>query len=528
MSSAPLLPNLVSHTLEAFSIHNIAHILTRWIGLSKITKSNNIMSLRATPQTWTTCPKCHSTWWHDHANDAESTQGFYSLSCPSCNFSLLRCLYCRFKLPNYRSKWRMVRHLRSCKNKPSEESASFDTEVNFDPENFSVETLPNTDCDDDEQISGDLLNEGMDKSPMSDPNIQNLIRDRPGVMRLIDNSIGNKYGDDLSDSDSDDEIVEELILHMRNEAEEPTYHDKECIGLTLGDFDYMEGVNNQVYFMQDHNVSHGGIRGLVSRANTRCNDTSHYATTNAASFLFNMTDCLIHQTSAGQERFLESHALHSRLHSTPPDCQVEIPMCMKSAQRICLHGQHAIFSNLPCERVFEIDEHACISLDAKIDMIFARGTKFSFFKDHQNNTNTQGFNGTIAGQELYHELLGSIPADVNESDTCFGHIMLWSDSFLRCFSRQKDNSIWLLVARVCPPESHSTSDRHTFCLAFGSSKLNHDKVIQYYLKEIKTMMRGKHRYYGRDDTKKKSTLRLALVYTQPTLLNVMLYSIGCT
>jgi len=42
-----------------------------------------------------------------------------------------------------------------------------------------------------------------------------------------------------------------------------------------------------------------------------------------------------------------------------------------------------------------------------------------------------------------------------------------------------------------------------FCLAFGSSKLNHDKVIVYYLKEIKSIMKGKYRYYGKNTIREK-------------------------
>jgi hypothetical protein len=41
-----------------------------------------------------------------------------------------------------------------------------------------------------------------------------------------------------------------------------------------------------------------------------------------------------------------------------------------------------------------------------------------------------------------------------------------------------------------------------FCLAFGQSKLDHDRVIEFYLNEIKTkLMPGKYQYYGKDDIK---------------------------
>ena len=125
------------------------------------------------------------------------------------------------------------------------------------------------------------------------------------------------------------------------------------------------------------------------------------------------------------------------------------------------------------------------------------------FQDHESTINLDGFNGTIAGQELFNELRNSVPDKIDTNTICFGHIMLWSDSFLRCYSRQKDNSIWILVARVSPPLGCSASEQHTFCLAFGSSKQCHDKVIAYYLKEIKHLMKGKNPYYGRPGIKRK-------------------------
>jgi len=82
-------------------------------------------------------------------------------------------------------------------------------------------------------------------------------------------------------------------------------------------------------------------------------------------------------------------------------------------------------------------------------------------------------------------------------------LIFWSDSFLRCYSRQRDNSIWLFVVRVCAPSGLSTSTEHTFCLAFGSSKLNHDGVIEHYMKEVLKLMKGKVRYYGKEGVTRK-------------------------
>ena len=84
---------------------------------------------------------------------------------------------------------------------------------------------------------------------------------------------------------------------------------------------------------------------------------------------------------------------------------------------------------------------------------------------------------------------------VKQKNCSFGYILLWSDSFLRCFIRQKKNSIWILVIRVCPPSGTSKAKWHTFCLAMGRSRDPHGKVIDMYLQEIEQIRKGKVRCY---------------------------------
>ena len=54
----------------------------------------------------------------------------------------------------------------------------------------------------------------------------------------------------------------------------------------------------------------------------------------------------------------------------------------------------------------------------------------------------------------------------------------------------------------------STSSSHTFCLAMGSSKHCHNKVIAHYLEEVKSLMKGNLMYYG-----KRKDFPAKMVYT---------------
>eukprot|EP00985_Skeletonema_marinoi_P031151 scaffold36471_cov299-Skeletonema_marinoi.AAC.1 len=49
----------------------------------------------------------------------------------------------------------------------------------------------------------------------------------------------------------------------------------------------------------------------------------------------------------------------------------------------------------------------------------------------------------------------------------------------------------------------STSESHTYCLAFGSKSLDHEPVIKYYLDQLTELRKGKMRYYGRKGVMRK-------------------------
>ena len=132
-----------------------------------------------------------------------------------------------------------------------------------------------------------------------------------------------------------------------------------------------------------------------------------------------------------------------------------------------------------------------ISLDEKLDTCFAMGNDFDLFKDHTGTLSANGNSGTKKGKALFNRLKAGLKNGIAKH-TCFGRLMIWSDGFLRNWGRQKENGFLILVVRICPPTGHLTSDDYTFCLAFGQSKLNHDRVIEFYSREVKTkIMPGK-------------------------------------
>ena len=70
---------------------------------------------------------------------------------------------------------------------------------------------------------------------------------------------------------------------------------------------------------------------------------------------------------------------------------------------------------------------------------------------------------------------------------------------MRCFIKQKENSVWILTVTVCPPEALKSNGTNTYVLAMGKSGDDHTPVIEHYLAEAKELMKGFKCYFG--DTK---------------------------
>ena len=175
----------------------------------------------------------------------------------------------------------------------------------------------------------------------------------------------------------------------------------------MSDLNYMSGIHNRLYFVQEHNYPpHGGIRGIAYRADnwikiedgqgsflTNVVDTTKLASTEDADLLFDIMDNLVDRSTSEQDRFLSALKKVMQMYSTSPNCCVLIPSDRKTGDRMCLRSQRSIFNGLPCEPTFERDSHAMISLDDTLDVLFAKGIGFNFIQDHCGERNTEGWNG---------------------------------------------------------------------------------------------------------------------------------------
>ena len=84
--------------------------------------------------------------------------------------------------------------------------------------------------------------------------------------------------------------------------------------------------------------------------------------------------------------------------------------------------------------------------------------------------------------------------------TKIGWLNFWSDGFLNCFTKQRENSLWIITATVCPPSDSQSSNLYTYVLAMAKHDADHTRVIEHYMREVSVLKKGIQCYFGSTNT----------------------------
>ena len=132
------------------------------------------------------------------------------------------------------------------------------------------------------------------------------------------------------------------------------------------------------------------------------------------------------------------------------DVETRFSFDINDTRIIMMDGAHSIMKNFPVQQVFNIGDHAFVSLLETILLVAGHGAKFNFAYNTRTQTrNYDGLNGTKAFADLTKDVIKAMREE-NRNDEIIlkiniGWIYFWSDSFLRCFIKQKENSVWILT-----------------------------------------------------------------------------------
>ena len=279
---------------------------------------------------------------------------------------------------------------------------------------------------------------------------------------------------------------------------------------------------NQIYFFQRHQhklrypgQNFGGFLGLVGRSNIMDReDMSELADIEESRLIFELFHLLMNMTDGLKTHLMRYNMLllkHCNVHEHVSTLRSPIPTDEQGMRAQFTIGKNAIMKNFPSPYVFNIGAHACVGLKEVFLLAAGHGVDFNWAIDGRNGRrNRDGLNGTPAMDNLIRDVHNSMEKSNIETSarvkTSIGYIIFWSDSFLRCFIKQKENSVWILTATFCPNENNKSSSHYTHVLAMGRSGQDHTPVIEHYMREAATLMSGFDCYMG----KTNEIMRVAL------------------
>ena len=267
----------------------------------------------------------------------------------------------------------------------------------------------------------------------------------------------------------------------------------------------------------------GGFRGLVGRANIQDRDNKTVlAKENEAEVVLryirivNMlprTACESFMSYEKGKLELFGPGINSRnVETVFPTCMSKLETFVGTSKHL---GEHSIRKNFPVPKVFVLNNHACIDLEEAIRHIAGHCCGFGFAWDGRNGKpNHDGLNGTDAVcmmvNRVQHAMESKGIKQEDRSKTSVGWMYFWSDSFLNCFIKQKDNSVWLFTVTLCPPFEDRNRGDYTIVLAMGKSTEDHTKVIEYYYKRARDLIEGFDCYLG--DTNEIGRVAFGLLF----------------
>ena len=279
----------------------------------------------------------------------------------------------------------------------------------------------------------------------------------------------------------------------------------------------------QAYFYQRYLAKHddssddsGGLRGLLHRLQQRdlC-DLAEMADKDESRVYFKLFNLFMESKGDRKDELIEvcQGIINLFTEHSPGICPVKahFPQDLTEARNFFTEGAYSLFKYFPVPNVFPIDGHACVSLKQVILIAAGHGAKFNFAHEDGKtktftNPLTEGLNATKAVEDLVLDVLDAVEkgsdgvSPEERRKTKIGYVYFWSDGFLNCFIKQKDNSVWIFTVTVCPPVEEKSSGKYTYVLAMGQGGTDHTKVVEHYMKECQDLMKGFPCYFGDTNT----------------------------
>ena len=130
---------------------------------------------------------------------------------------------------------------------------------------------------------------------------------------------------DAAVAEADDRDTDDLESLITDHFQDEEYSRGNSTSQT--DFNMMEGEHNRIFFRQQHNSEHGGIRGVAHRAAIHdrcCLDINDMVDEQDGKLLFEITDNLVNKPVAEQKKFLSCMKTIMSRYDSEPNTNVTI------------------------------------------------------------------------------------------------------------------------------------------------------------------------------------------------------------
>ena len=158
-----------------------------------------------------------------------------------------------------------------------------------------------------------------------------------------------------------------------------------------------------------------------------------------------MLKMMLKMTGDDREDLVQLHNNFIKIYRVGSISHHDVETCFPSdnndIRTMMMDGAHSILKNFPVQRVFNIGNHACVSLLETIILVTGHGAEVNFaYNARTEKLNNDGLIGTKAVADLTRDVIKAIKEenldDATILKTNIGWIYFWSDSLLWCFIKQ--------------------------------------------------------------------------------------------
>ena len=242
------------------------------------------------------------------------------------------------------------------------------------------------------------------------------------------------------------------------------------------------------FFDEDCKLSNSGIRGLVSRAFRQDNNAEIVANFNESNLHLNITHFCSTLSKSQQSDFA---SIVANLISKETFDSTRPPMSYNDINKLYMSSKFSIYNNIPSPTVFEIDNHACVSIENIINLILSFGVELNTINLHTNfeelTSRTNCIQNTKEVENIVKKIKLANNNNIMEINPIVIYVIIWSDDFEANNTRKNRNSTWVKTVTICPPRSDSTSPLYTYPIAIGRKGQSHDIVNNFFNNELERL-----------------------------------------